>query len=614
MFSLIAAFIIITAFSANTSSLDLPLFNPGFEKGTDGWRMNVAQFGGMFSIDRMQKHGGNVSLKVSDPIGTSNPFCSQTVLNLEGNATYRLRAWGKGEVGESSQAAVKIEYYDGKNENTSGYYGRVETASDGNWQVVEVIANSDADTKHANLLLRLFGKGTIYYDDVEFTRTKEPSPLVLVPLRIAVSPLTQKDIIVQVRLGKGVTTRTQPIFTFDIQRFGSPEMTATMVDLKPKDTEAWEATVHLPAMQPGQYKLRCSLAKSQVAEEINLFVPLVRRKPEFLSDTGTILVNGKPFFPIGMYHVVPSEYETLVAKGFNCVQGQSTSNLSEFLNMLTVAKKAGIMVDVPFYTAGQVMKNLPNSLQKIRMFGSHDNILNWKIIDEPDTRPDIIDEVPSAYEQLKQADPSHPLLLTIDTPENYSYWSNFCDILQIDPYPIPSQSLTMVSDYAKKAKVSLQPWQNLTVVLQCGWKLNPMNQPTFEEARCMVYLALIHGAKGIFWYAMHDPGWNLTETPLWKRFKEINGEIRELSMPAILGTKVEGIKGIASPLQGLCLKHEGRLFLLLANPIKDRIEAMIELPMEIKRAMARGETKVDVSRNSIKLKIPGPGVELVIIE
>jgi hypothetical protein len=171
-----------------------------------------------------------------------------------------------------------------------------------------------------------------------------------------------------------------------------------------------------------------------------------------------------------------------------------------------------------------------------------------------------------------------------------------------------------VSDYAVRAKASLQPWQNLTVVLQCGWKLSPMNQPTFEQARCMVYLALIHGAKGIFWYSMHDPGWNLTETPLWKRFKEINDEIKELSMPVILGTKVQGIKWIASPLQGLCLRHEGKLFLLLANPGKDGIETMIELPMEIKNAMARSGTKVDVKGNSIKLRIPGPEAELIMIE
>jgi hypothetical protein len=41
---------------------------------------------------------------------------------------------------------------------------------------------------------------------------------------------------------------------------------------------------------------------------------------------------------------------------------------------------------------------------------------------------------------------------------------------------------------------------------------------------------------------------------------------------------------------------------------------MIELPMEIKNAMARSGTKVDVKGNSIKLRIPGPEAELIMIE
>ena len=616
LFGLLAILAVFTslAFSVDTLPVSIPLVNPSFEKGPEGWVSKDTRFQEMFSIDKTEKHSGEASLKVSDPEGTSNPFCGQRVTNLKGYATYRLRAWVKGEKGQSAQAAVKIEYYNDAGKNTSGDYGRVMTNPDSTWQTVEVVLKGDADTTRANILLRLFGKGTVYFDDVDFAMVKAAPLLFLSFPRIAVIPLTPKDIIVQIRPAKGITTGAQPIFTFDIQRLGSSDVTPAKVDLKAKDTDTWQATVQLPALVPGQYKLRCSLAKSHVAEKINLFVPPTRRKPEFLSDTGTIIVAGKPFFPIGLYHVSPAEYEMLAANGFNSAQGQAILGSKILSDGVSAAKKAGIMVDVPFYAAGQVMKNMPDSLEKIRLFGSHDNILNWKIVDEPDERPDIIDEVPIAYENLKKSDPKHPISLTIDNPNTYDYWANFCDILQVDPYPIPAHPLTMVSDFTAKAKAALQPWQNLTVVLQAGYKSNPTNQPTYEQARCMLYLALINGAKGIFWYSMHDPGWDLIKTPLWTRFKEINAETLELSNPIMLGTKVDGVKGIVPPLQWLCLKYEEKYFLLLANPGKDVIEANIEMPIQILKAAARGTIQVEVKGKSVKLSIPGPGAQLVVIE
>jgi hypothetical protein len=113
---------------------------------------------------------------------------------------------------------------------------------------------------------------------------------------------------------------------------------------------------------------------------------------------------------------------------------------------------------------------------------------------------------------------------------------------------------------------------------------------------------------------MHDPGWDLKTTPLWPRFKELNAETLDLSKPVMLGRKVEGVKGITTPLQGLCLKYEGKLFLVLANPSKNEVESAIDIPTKIKKVYARGPTLVQANGNSIKLKIPGVGAELVIIE
>jgi hypothetical protein len=75
----------------------------------------------------------------------------------------------------------------------------------------------------------------------------------------------------------------------------------------------------------------------------------------------------------------------------------------------------------------------------------------------------------------------------------------------------------------------------------------------------------------------------LTKTPLWARFKELNEETLALSQPVILGTKVE-VKGADAPVQTLCLKHEGKHYLLLANPGATPAEAAVELSFDIAKA------------------------------
>jgi hypothetical protein len=118
---------------------------------------------------------------------------------------------------------------------------------------------------------------------------------------------------------------------------------------------------------------------------------------------------------------------------------------------------------------------------------------------------------------------------------------------------------------AGNAKSLMQPWQNLSIVLQSGWMADLSNQPSVAQARSMVYLALINGAKGIWWYSMHDPGWDLTKSPLWPHMKEINAEVKVLSEPLMLGENVP-LQISNSNVQASVKKYQGKLYVLVANP------------------------------------------------
>lgn len=548
------------------------LANPGFEDGLSGWSIVHPDF---TSVDTEIARSGETSLRLSDDTGASNAYVAQAARDLEGGATYTLRAWFRGEAhGPQAQAAMKIEAYTDEGLNTLGRYARERlTETVGDWQQIELTAEFPPEITHASLLLRLFGPGTVWFDDVSFEQV-HPAPVVtLSPERLAPPPGPQV-LTFTARLAEPWDETEPPI---NIHVYDPDDEVASETTLRRIDDRFFEVTVQVEDLQPGSYRVEANLGYTPGSMSW-VHVPMTERRPANLSDTGTILMNGEPFFPIGLYHVSPSHYPMLAEAGFNAVQGIGPRDLERFGAALDACLEHGIVMDVPLYANMQVKENMEQSLAAIEAYADHPAVMCWKIIDEPELHPKATDEVPPAYFALKAADPANPIELTLCQPPTFAYWAKFCDIMQVDPYPIPRQPLTMVSDWVSLAKQGLEPWQNLTAVLQSGWIPEPINQPTPEQALSMVYLSLIHGAKGIFWYSFRDPGWRLEETPLWEHFPAINAETLALSRPVMLGEADERVS-VTSPedvVHWRAWEYDGRIWLLMTNPLAEPITATVD--------------------------------------
>ncbi|MBD3291722.1 MAG: hypothetical protein GF393_02265, partial [Armatimonadia bacterium] len=563
------------------------LANPGFE--ADGnWGMRPPE---LISYDDTVARSGERSLKISDPAGQSNPWAPQAVTGLKGGATYTFSAWYRTtEEGPAANraAALKIEFYNEDGQNTKGQYARSSEATNGEWTLISRTSVAPPDTTRASVLVRLFAQGTVWFDDCAFVQT-EPAPVVaLAPERLA-PEAEAEEFTLTARLAEP-WDETEPPINIRVFEADDGEI-PSQTTLERVDASTFEATVQMAeALASGSYRVEATLGQTPGGMSW-LHVPMADRKPENLTDTGTILVDGEPFFPIGVYHCSPAHYPMLAEAGFNCVQGKGPRNLERFGESLDAAAENGIMVDVPLYADGQVLANMSESLAGIEAYADHPAVMCWKIIDEPDIREDIVDEVARAYVQLKAADRVRPIELTLCQPPGFGYWADFCDIMQVDPYPLPANPLTMVSDWLDTAKAGLEPWQNLTAVLQSGWKHNPFNQPTPEQARSQVYLALIHGAKGIFWYSFRDPGWRLEETPLWDAFPAINAELKTLSMPVMVGESDERVS-VTSPdevVHWRAWEHEGQTWLLMTNPFEEPVTATVDPGGECRVCDMHGE-------------------------
>lgn len=578
-----------------------PVANPGFEEGLQGWSAVKA---GNASVDKAVSHSGVTSLKLAAE-DQFHPYVAQGVKELLGGATYALKAWVRGVKGGKAQAALKIEYYNANGENTKGMYSNTVTLNSDEWQQITLEPTADPDTVRCSILLRLMSAGEAWFDDVTFTMTKEPAEVTFNPIRVAVEAGKAATVKVDVRL-RETWNNQQPQVTLTNQAGQTIPGGSAQVEARPDGLLA--VTVKLPALPADDYALKLTFASGSSSLKVFAYD---LRKPANLTDTGTMLVGGKPFFPIGAYHVGVSEYQLLADTGFNCAQGGNPPALEDFRKLLEEGKRAGIMIDVPFYTGGKVGANLPDTMLKVTNFKDHPAVLNWKIIDEPDLRPEIIDEVAGVYRKIREADSTHPVLLTIASPPSFPFWVNFCDMLQVDPYPLPRNPLTQVSDTVKAAKAVLQPWQHLTAVLQCGWIMDrdkPANQPTYEQALSMVYLSLINGAKGIFWYSMHDPGWDLTKTPLWAQMKQLNEETLRAGTLVINGKPLPPVTIDNKDVQAAAWQLDGQTQMLVTNPTPTPQTATLKLAREItvcKRL--HGDADAQVVDHVVKIALPAYG-------
>jgi len=108
----------------------------------------------------------------------------------------------------------------------------------------------------------------------------------------------------------------------------------------------------------------------------------------------------------------------------------------------------------------------------------------------------------------------------------------------------------------------------------------------------MMYLALISGARGIFWYNMTDAGWNLARTRLWKRFAALNSETATLADILARGTLLEDVKCSDDSLKFRAVtSHDNKVYILAANPSPKPLRAWLRLPLAITdaRLLASGK-------------------------
>lgn len=329
-------------------------------------------------------------------------------------------------------------------------------------------------------------------------------------------------------------------------------------------------------------------------------------------EKGRIVVNGKPFFPILLYDV-PADSESLKRfhdHGFNMVTVSRTEDA-------TAAREAGM------YSAahGRKIDRFDSILLAI---GMDSPVLNLK--------PPLLDNLKANLEKVRQEIPNRPVMHAI------GYWLNepagvvantlpsldkYEDVIQTIEvaapylYPVPYQPIRSVGEAVGRASVASKGKKPLLPILQIFRWTADDRYPTAAELRCMVYLSLIHGARGIGYYSFNHVTGKKSVTfaqeqpEVWTSLKDVNAELAQIG-PFLIDAVPDASVTLQEQGSGVeisAVTHAGSRLILLANPTETAREVTLQFTSAkdgILKPVGRG-SEVTIAGGFAKVKLDANG-------
>jgi hypothetical protein len=351
------------------------------------------------------------------------------------------------------------------------------------------------------------------------------------------------------------------------------------------------------------------------------------------------LVNGEPFFPMGIYNYscMPDAKifkEAILSEatlaGFNVLLwGPGSKEGLDVLLKHGMKALLGVTLGVQESTDREKAKELLVEKGAVR-FKDHPAVLGYWA-DSPDAtfyhakvpKGEAFQRMRLAYETIKEHDPHHPVIWCFAHRDTFKDYISTSDALMTFYYPVRPPELgdlpiTSISDImiqpAKEAAGKKQVWfisQAIDLSLETQLRKPSLQEfrPTPQEMRAMNYLALVEGVKGLIIYASggsRKPGLynNLVKYPdQWREALKIASEVRYLSPALAEGKETQTVN--LSPEEATKavrfreIEHEGRHYLIAVNVTKTPAQVTWRFPQPVQpsvlfedRLLAKRATKM----------------------
>lgn len=452
-----------------------------------------------------------------------------------------------------------------------------------------------------------------------------PPPLVMEPILPVYSCVEDGPQTIESRIWvhEPDEVRANATLHCTVRKAGTGEQTTAIAELNvsPPILEN-RLTFKLPPQDKGDYLVECALVPAFDRDGDHGIDDVLAKKGSSItsasqdwhiisrsqatvtfSDDGYPIMDGKKTFPMGLYD--GSDYPDLASAGFNITQNFDVGhvrrgNLPDNQRMKKILDQSMSlgMKHLFLVVHGPNCRVLDDEyLRRLKMFKNHPGVFCW-YEEEGVARGDVkLDFLRQFHDTVKQLAPEHPIILgdTIDSITKVTDRSNFFPVDYMDgaiwwwyPFPIKKggrpgayegeeigNALELVPpSFLTLAKTKKPIW----VALQ-AYKKPKGRFPTEAEYRAQPYIAVIYGAKGLYWYTGLDVQ-TMREEGHFEYLKKLVHELREMSPVFMAPDSTETVK-LATPNEMICyrLKDAGDKLVLLAVNRNDRpADVTFEIP------------------------------------
>jgi len=302
---------------------------------------------------------------------------------------------------------------------------------------------------------------------------------------------------------------------------------------------------------------------------------------------GNMLVDGKPFLPIGIYSVPKDKMSRVRDLGFNTILTYSAEGNVKWQNSVAPVEKLSAYLQSAEAEGLKVVMGLPRQAIKkwnakllrprVDILRHEPALLTWYLFDEPDSPGHKIppQNLAKLSSLVGEVDGSRPTVIVVSELEDGLHRQDFdhANIAMVDPYVYRNKksNISGVFKEVSGARLGTRGKKPVWAALQIhgkGGRGYGYLEPPFKVMRNMTYQAVAGGARAIFYFTYRGSQFEVEKSAFAaKNLKRITAELRRLA-PVILAPTV-----VSPPVRVISTSrvvfrafvHEGAAWLLVVN-------------------------------------------------
>lgn len=320
-------------------------------------------------------------------------------------------------------------------------------------------------------------------------------------------------------------------------------------------------------------------------------VPRLPERRVWIDGKKRLIVDGKPFFMLGMYwrNITPAELDAFCPSPFNTVLPCQRPVRAQF----DMCAERGLKMCYPFEHRYDVPGESTNVVRIVNELKDHPALLLWYLNDE---RPvSMVNQVMARHNLVLSLDDQHPTWTMCDHPEKVKSFLGSYEIVGADAYPIgnelpgypyPLENVLKHARMARKWSYGLHPLWHVPQSFSWGWFRKGrtdhigMRYPTREEIRQMTWQYLAAGANGIMYYAFNALRDNFKGGEFdrkWAELKEIAAEVKSFEEVFLSAENPPAVSGMTASVGARAWRYRGVTWLLAVNATRSPQKATLKL-------------------------------------